>query len=86
MGGDLEDILHDSSVWRNLNGNRNVVCLNRNDAKRNANLNNFDNDWNDNWRFAAVRNSLYFPLAFDKRVFIFERSERDENLFLFPSE
>jgi hypothetical protein len=68
MDGGWEDILHDSSVWRDPNGNRNVVCLNRNDAKRNANLNNFDGDWNDNWRFAAVRNFLCFPLAFEKRV------------------
>jgi hypothetical protein len=60
--GGSEDILHNDSVWRNLNGNRNVVCLNRDDAKRNADLNWFENDWNDNWRFAAVRNSLYFPV------------------------
>lgn len=55
--------MHNGSVWHNPNGNRNVVCLNRNDAKRNADLNLFENDWNDNWRFAAVRNSLYFPAA-----------------------
>ena len=62
-GGGLEDISHNGSVWRNPNGNRNVVCLNENDVKRNANLNWFENDWGDDWRFAAVRNFLYFPAA-----------------------
>jgi hypothetical protein len=38
-----------------VNGNRNVVYLNRNDAKRNLNLNDWDGDWNDNWRFLGVR-------------------------------
>ena len=37
------------------NGNRNVPYLNRNDAKRNLNLNWLDNDWNGNYRFLAVR-------------------------------
>jgi len=38
-----------------INGNRNVAYLNRNDSKRNLNLNWFDNDWNANYRFLAVR-------------------------------
>lgn len=41
-----------------LDGNRYVSYLNRNDAKRNLNLNNWDDDWNANYRFLAVR---YFP-------------------------
>lgn len=48
-----------SSVAK-LNGNRHVGYLNRNNAKRNANLNYFDNDWNDNYRFLAVRYFLFF--------------------------
>jgi hypothetical protein len=48
-----------SSVVK-LNGNRHVGILNRNDAKRNANLNYFDNDWNANYRFLAVRHYLFF--------------------------
>lgn len=47
------------SVWQNRNGNRNVPYLNRNGSKRNLNLNWIDNDWNENYRFAAVRNSLH---------------------------
>lgn len=38
-----------------VNGNRNVPYLNRNDAERNLNLNWWDNDWNGNYRFFAVR-------------------------------
>lgn len=47
------------SVWQNRNGNRNVPYLNRNGSKRNLNLNWTDNDWNEIYRFAAVRNSLH---------------------------
>jgi len=59
--GGSEDTLHNGSVWQNPNGNRNVVYLNRNDVKRKANLNWFDNDWDGACRFAAVRKFLYFP-------------------------
>lgn len=52
MGGGMDGFPHISAQ---VNGNRNVVCLNRNDAKRNLNLNNRDDDWNDNWRFLGVR-------------------------------
>ncbi len=38
-----------------VNGNRNVPYLNRNDSKRNLNLNWWDNDWNANYRFLGVR-------------------------------
>ena len=43
------------SVWQNPNGNRNVPYLNNWNDKRNLNLNWYDNDWNDNYRFLAVR-------------------------------
>lgn len=49
------------SVWQNWNGNRNVAYLNLNDSKRKLNLNYYDNDWNENCRFAAVRKLLYSP-------------------------
>ncbi len=42
-----------------VGGNPNVLYLNRNDSKRKLNYNWFDNDWNDNYRFVFVRNSLY---------------------------
>ena len=48
------------SVWRDSDDDRRVVFLGRDGAERDANLNWFENDWNDNCRFAAVRNSLYF--------------------------
>lgn len=50
-------------MWQNPDGNRNVPYLNRNADKRNLNLNWFDNDWDSNYRFAAVRNSLCFYAA-----------------------
>ncbi len=39
---------------RDDDGNPNVLYLNRNDSKRNLDYNWFDNDWNDNYRFAFV--------------------------------
>ena len=59
MGSGTDGILY-KSVWRNLNG-RNVPYLWSNAGKRKLNLNWFENDWNANYRFAAVRNYLYFP-------------------------
>lgn len=56
-----EDALYAiGSVWVNPNGNRNVPYLNNwNDKrKRKLNLNWYDNEWNRNYRFAAVRNFL----------------------------
>jgi hypothetical protein len=41
-----------------LHGSRLVVCLRRGDAERDAALHWFEVDWNDFWRFAAVRKSL----------------------------
>jgi hypothetical protein len=51
--------------WLDPNGNRNVLYLNRNGAKRNLNMNWFDNQWNRNYRFAArrPRNFLHFSPA-----------------------
>lgn len=42
-------------VTARVNGNVNVPCLNRNDAKRNLDLNWWDNDWPDDWRLLGVR-------------------------------
>jgi hypothetical protein len=52
-----------------VNGNRNVVCLNRNGTKRNLNLNNWDNDWPDNWGFLGVRHSFDFFPGYSREVF-----------------
>jgi len=42
-----------------------VAAFNRwNDDERNVNVNRNDNDWNDNWWFAGLRNSFYFSLIF----------------------
>jgi hypothetical protein len=38
-----------------VNFDRNVLNLNRDGSNRNLNLNNWDGDWNDNYRFLAVR-------------------------------
>lgn len=54
----------DGSSWVNRDGNRNVPYLNKNDSKRNLNLNWFDNDWNDYWRFLTVRKFIRFSLNF----------------------
>jgi hypothetical protein len=42
-----------------VNGYRNVAYLWNDDNGRNLNLNWIDNDWNDNYRFLAVRKSLH---------------------------
>src|SRR3989338_3392576 len=39
------------------------ATFNRWDDERKLNVNRNDNDWNDNWWFAGVRNSLYFSSA-----------------------
>ena|SRR3989338_8677347 len=44
----------------NADGNRNVPYLNGNADKRNLNLNEESNDWNDNYRFLAFRQFIYF--------------------------
>lgn len=59
MGGGMDGAFARGSVAK-VNGNRNVPYLNRNDAKRNLNLNWWDNDWNGNYRFLAVRHCRYF--------------------------
>ena len=35
-----------------------------NDDERNVNVNRNDNDWNDSWWFAGLRNSLHFSPTF----------------------
>ena len=59
MGGGTDGAFHEGSVAK-VNGNRNVHELNKDDSKRNLNLNWFDNDWNGNCRFLAVRHSHDF--------------------------
>jgi len=55
-GSDLDSIsrIFSGSIWVNPNGNRNVAYLNKDSNERNLNLNWYDNDWNDNYRFLAV--------------------------------
>ena len=50
-------------IWRDSNGNRNVPYAWDNSGKRKLNLNYFENDWNDNYRFLAVRNSLFHQIS-----------------------
>ena len=42
----------------------NITAFNRWNDERNVNVNQSDNDWNDNWWFAGVRNFLHFSPAF----------------------
>lgn len=58
-GGGMGDILR-ISVWRNPNGKRNIPYLNWNGNERYLNLNWFENDWNENYRFVALRKSFLF--------------------------
>ena len=58
-GGGLDGAPAQGSVAK-VNGNRNVPYLNRNDAKRNLNLNWWDSDWNANYRFLGVRHYVRF--------------------------
>jgi len=44
--------------------NRYVSYLNRNDAKRNLNLNNWQNDWSDDWGFLGAQQSRFLPRLF----------------------
>ncbi len=53
-GGGMDGAPAQGSVAK-VNGNRNVPYLDKDDRKRNLNLNWWDNDWNDNYRFLAVR-------------------------------
>ena len=45
------------------------MTFNRNDDKRNVNVNRNDNDWNDNWWFGGVRKSFYSPRCFGEFIF-----------------
>lgn len=54
MGGGTDGASHEGSVAK-VNGNRNVPYLNRDDSKRNLNLNWWNDDWNPIYRFLAVR-------------------------------
>ena len=45
----------DGSVWRDAHGDDFVTYLWSDDGKRKLNLNHVGNDWNDSYRFLAVR-------------------------------
>jgi len=64
MGGGMDGASHKGSVAK-VNSNRNVPYLNRNDSNRNLNLNWWDNDWNPDYRFLAVRyaHDFFRPLT-----------------------
>ena len=49
MGGGKDGVSHDY-----------YAAFNRWNDERNVNVNRNDNDWNDNWSFGGVRNSLHF--------------------------
>ncbi|MCX6786408.1 MAG: hypothetical protein NTU85_01135 [Candidatus Kaiserbacteria bacterium] len=70
MGDGTDGTSHNGSVAK-VNGNRNVPYLNRNDSKRNLNLNWWNNDWNSDYRFLAVRHFLDFLPSFNRREFCF---------------
>lgn len=59
MGGDMEAIscIYDGSVW-----NGNSPYVNGNGENRKLNLNTRENDWNSNYLFAAVSQSLHSSL------------------------
>lgn len=46
------------------------TTFNQWDDGRNVNVNRNDNDWNDNWWFAGLRNSLHFSLDFVSGEFL----------------
>lgn len=55
----------------NVDANRHVLELWSDDDKRNVNLNYWDDDWNRNYRFLRVRNSLIFLLTQNVRSFLY---------------
>jgi hypothetical protein len=59
MGGGMDGTEHNSpAAFNTFNDDRNV------------NVNRNDNDWNDNWWFVGVRNSLHFsPISPESFVF-----------------
>ena|SRR3989339_967153 len=50
----------------------NYATFNRWNDERNVNVNRNDNDWNDNWWFAGVRNSFHFSPDFLPGEFCFK--------------
>lgn len=60
MGGGADGASHKGSVAK-VNGNRNVPYLNEDDSKRNLNLNWWNDDWNPDYRFLAVRHFHVSP-------------------------
>jgi hypothetical protein len=60
MGGGTDGAPHICyAAWSDWNGERNV------------NVNRNDNDWNDDWWVAAVRNLLHFQTLLISGVFVF---------------
>jgi hypothetical protein len=53
------------------------ATFNRWNDKRKVNVNRNDNDWNDNWWFAGVRNSLHFSPYFLGEFCLSRESLRD---------
>ena len=49
--------------WNRRDSIQCYATFNRWNDKRKVNINRNDNDWNDNWWFAGVRNSLHFSSA-----------------------
>ena len=54
-----------------LDGNMQVPIVNWNGDNRNLNANNWDDDWNDKYRFLFVRKSLSFSRKLITGVFFF---------------
>ena len=54
----MEDVLRVVKAWSNPDGNVNCPYLWFNDRKRKLNLNWIDNNFNDNYWFLALRNTL----------------------------
>ncbi len=58
MGSGTDGILYKGSVCK-IDGNRNIPELWYNDDDRKLNLNNWNGEWNDNYRFLSVRNYIF---------------------------
>ncbi len=58
----MDDVRHIMDArWQNQNGNWYAPIANRNDDRRNLNLNYLDNDFNPNYGWLVLRQPLNFP-------------------------
>lgn len=73
MGGGLGVTSYKGSVCK-LDGNQHVPELWYDNSKRNLNLNWWDNDWNANYRFLAVRNYFFILTISSEEFFLFVSS------------